>query len=112
MGRKAGVADSTLVCHGSGDECLVMTETWRGFRTALRPTRSHDEVLIKATEQINAIIKNIPWDFNNKEKQLSFIITRTGPMLAWVKCEEPEYSEGTDRTEEQTKIERVLGLIE
>ncbi len=46
-------------------------------------TKFHDAVLAKATSQINEVLSSIPVDSDGR--QLSFLHTPFGTMLAWVR---------------------------
>lgn len=47
------------------------------------PSDFHDEALIALTVQINALLEAVPPD--PAGRKLSFLHTRMGPLLAWVK---------------------------
>jgi len=50
-------------------------------------TDFHDQALIDATSKIQEIIRNIPAD--SKDRQLSFLNTNMGLLLAWVEHDQP-----------------------
>jgi hypothetical protein len=66
-----------LSCSETGNSCSQAT-----FLTA-EPSTFHDEYLIQATQEINEILDRLPKDADGRK--LSFVHTRMGTLLAWVR---------------------------
>ncbi|MDI1240494.1 MAG: hypothetical protein PSX80_01070 [bacterium] len=75
-----------------------------------KESRFHDATLAKATSQINEIIASIPDDPDGR--QLSFLHTPFGTMLAWVRhdVEVPEEAVRADSSPDQ--VISSLGLLD
>jgi hypothetical protein len=110
MGKKVDVANSHVICHGEADECLVMDQEFL-LRTVKRLSPNHDDILAKATKEINAIVAKLPKK-NSEGRELSLIITASGPVLAWCEHEVQEGLNPPKLTERQERVEKILGLIE
>jgi hypothetical protein len=64
-------------CAQGGNSCSVAT------LLVAEQSRFHDENLIQATRQINEILEGLPKD--SEGRTLSFLHTRMGSLLAWVR---------------------------
>ena len=102
-GRSCGFAEFSgeLGCTDGGScfEAKMLT---------LKESNFHDATLAKATQQIREALEAIPPD--PKGRQLSFLQTKMGTVLAWVRhdIEVPEGAVTEDSPEED--IVRSLGI--
>jgi hypothetical protein len=76
----------------------------------LKESNFHDAALAKATQQIMEALQAIPPDPNGR--QLSFLQTKMGTMLAWVRhdVEVPKDAVKEDSPEED--LVRSLGIVQ
>jgi len=73
--------DGKVYCYKSPDNLCHVSR----LRSA-KLSAFHDKALLKATEQINAILVDIEKSNKNKDRELSILNTGEGLLLAWVQC--------------------------
>ncbi|MEO5860450.1 MAG: hypothetical protein ABIR33_16070 [Pyrinomonadaceae bacterium] len=104
-GRQCGYAEfaGDLGCTDGGS-------CFQAQMLRAKESKFHDATLAKASSQINEILASIPEDANGR--QLSFLHTRFGTMLAWVRhdIEVPEDAVRADGSPDQ--VIPSLGLID
>lgn len=103
-GRKCGfgVCNDDLGCT-DGANCFEA-----GLLNA-EVSKFHDTALADATAKINSIISAIPPD--SADRQLSFIQTKMGTMLAWVRHDIDVPSDAVTAASADNDVARELGLI-
>jgi hypothetical protein len=88
-----GEPTGNIICYPSFDpNCKVVrlpegvASTSTGFVSLPEPTRFHDEVLIKATKEINKILMNVAQETkqDSRKTSLHVFLADDGPMLIWV----------------------------
>ena len=96
-GRRAGIetgpdgkSTGNIVCYPSDDaNCIVVStpqsgaSTSTGFLSLPEPTRFHDEVLIKATQEINEVLVKVARETKqgSRKTSLHLFLAEDGPML-------------------------------
>lgn len=80
-----------IICYPDfSPNCIVVVNPRKGeidstgFVSLSEPTPFHDEVLIKTSAEINAILSRLMADKGARKGHLHVIGTPDGPMLAWV----------------------------
>lgn len=85
-------------CHGKGDKCfvheLLMPE----------PNDIHDADLARATREINGLLDRVASSNKQADRELAFLVTPAGLLLAWVKPRPDIISHDDDQ------VSRVLGI--
>ena len=71
----------TVYCFKSSDN-LCKVATLRKAKLSV----FHDKALMKATEQINAILVDVEKSNESPDRNLAFLDTDDGLLLAWAKC--------------------------
>jgi hypothetical protein len=92
---------------------LGCTDGGSCFEATLRtvqPSDFHDAALIKATEQIQAALQAIPKD--PEGRQLSFLQTKVGTVLAWVRHDVEIPSGAVTEASPEEEIIKALGIVE
>jgi len=104
-GRSCGFAEFSgkLGCTDGGScfEANMRTLQTSGF---------HDAALVEATEQIQAALNAIPKD--SEGRQLSFLQTKVGTVLAWVRHDVEIPSDAVTEASSDEEIIKALGIIE
>lgn len=77
--------------------------------SSLKESNFHDAALVKATEQIRQILEAIEPD--PKGRQLSFLQTKVGTVLAWVRHDVEIPSDAVTENSPEDEIIRSLGII-
>lgn len=72
------------------------------------PSGFHDQHLIEATQKIREILAAIPAD--PQGRKLSFLHTKTGSLLAWVKQESVVRKNGVTGKDDYEKVAKALKL--
>lgn len=72
------------------------------------PSGFHDQHLIEATRKIREILAAIPAD--PQGRTLSFLHTRQGSLLAWVRQSSDEVKQGVTAKDDDEKIAKALKL--
>ena len=73
-------------------------------------SKFHDAALAKATSQINEIIASVPKDASGR--QLSFLHTPYGTMLAWVRHDVDVPKDAVKASSPKDQVAKSLGLID
>jgi hypothetical protein len=79
-----GAPTGHIICYPSfSPNCTVVTN---GFTSLSAPTRFHDEVLTKATQEINEILMKVVRESKQdfRKSNLHLVLTDDGPILVWV----------------------------
>ncbi len=86
-----GESTGTISCFPSNiTRCVVIRQpkpvTSGGFVSPSKTTSFHDDILVKCTRAINAVISEVmdEIDEDAPSKSLHILITDDGPMLAWL----------------------------
>lgn len=88
-----GDPTGNIICYPSFDpNCKVVrlpedvASISTGFVSLPEPTRFHDEVLIKATNEINKILMKVAQETkrDSRKTSLHVFLAEDGPMLIWV----------------------------
>lgn len=88
-----GESTGNIICYPSFDpNCKVVrlpkdgASSSTGFLSLPEPTRFHDEVLIKATQEINEILVKVAQETkrDSRKTSLHVLLADDGPMLIWV----------------------------
>ncbi|MEQ1761888.1 MAG: hypothetical protein ABL984_01950 [Pyrinomonadaceae bacterium] len=99
--------------YGEFDGDLGCTDGGSCFHAQMlqaKESRFHDATLAEATDQINRILASIGED--NEGRQLSFLHTRFGTMLAWVRHDIEVPKEAIRANSCQADVISSLGLID
>jgi hypothetical protein len=99
-GRRAGIETGpdgkptgNIVCYPSfNPNCIVVSTPSKGeiastgFLSLPEPTRFHDELLQKATREINDILLRVTREAKRESHKsgLHLFLAKEGPMLIWV----------------------------
>jgi len=73
--------DGKIYCYRSPDDLCRVTS----FRSA-KKSGFHDEAMIQATKEINAIFKRLQKQNSDTTREPALIDTGEGLLLAWVHC--------------------------
>lgn len=98
---------------GSFNGDLGCTDGGSCFEACLLPAQIstfHDATLAAATSKINDILSAIPAD--PKGRQLSFLQTQMGTMLAWVRHDVDVPDDAVRATDDDATVTKALGLID
>lgn len=88
-----GEPTGKIICYPNDNcRCIVVREpksdaqTSTGFLTVSEPTPFHDEVLIRATQEMNAVLTKMARETkrDSRKTSLHVLLTDDGPMLVWV----------------------------
>ena len=86
-----GKSTGNIICYPSfSPNCKVVTlptgGAAGGFLSLPEPTRFHDGILIKATQEINHILSKVAKETkgNPEKTNLHLFLADEGPMLIWV----------------------------
>lgn len=101
-----GINNIALCSPGNGD-CIP--DVNRGLLVA-ELSKFHDEILIAATQAINEILTGIPAD--PQGRQLSFLVTKMGILLAWVEHGVPVPKDAVTYDDDNATVAAALGLID
>jgi hypothetical protein len=66
-------------CYGQGGFCFVTND----FLVEAEQSSVHDETLIQATKEINAIFERVEKGNHDPKRRLSVLLTPIGHFLAW-----------------------------
>lgn len=94
--------DGVLGCSGGDGDC------WRVNLLEAEPSDFHDAGLIDATQKIKRILAEIPADEGGRK--LSFVHTRMGTLLAWVKEGADVHPNAITAKDDDATIARALKL--
>jgi len=99
-GRRAGIETGpdgkptgNIVCYPSfNPNCIVVSlpsggaSISTGFLSLPEPTRFHDDILIKATREINEVLAKMARETkrDSRKTSLHLFLAEDGPMLIWV----------------------------
>ncbi|UFH57716.1 hypothetical protein [Spirosoma sp. KNUC1025] len=86
-----GKPSGNIICYPSfNPNCIVVTlptdNLSTGFLSLPSPTKFHDEVLIKATKEMNDILAKVAQQTSqdSRKTSLHLFLADEGPMLIWV----------------------------
>lgn len=73
-------------------------------------SKFHDKILADASDKINSIVASIPKDPDGR--QLSFLHTKMGTMLAWVRHDVKVPEDAVKATDSDAEVAKALGIID
>ena len=92
----------TVCVTSTGSDCLQCK------LLEAEPSEFHDEQLVEATRKIKAILDAIPPD--PKGRQLSFINTRMGTLIAWVRPGGAPRKGAVTSKDDDATVKKALGI--
>lgn len=88
-----------VVCYRNDDSRCVVAS----FVGPKEESAFHDDALTRCTNEINALLGNIREKNRDKSRELEFLITPKGLLLAWT-----NHAIGPD--DDEAEINRALGI--
>ena len=97
-----GPGGGTVFCYKSPTNNCIVLSAQEAFVVPKKISAHHDAGLAEVTSQINGHLSAAMSNNQDRERCLSILLTRHGPMLNWVSC-----SDNDPET-----MDKALGIIE
>lgn len=94
-----GTTTTTVLCFKHSDASCIVVD----LRTAPL-SNFHDAALAAATREINSVLEKVKQSKSDSSRELAFLNTGNGLLLAWVE-------DAVGSQDEDAKINRALGLV-